>query len=116
MRQSIAGAAIDQPWTTANAAAGIDISRNQLLACLLSELLPLLATFEAAGFAAIRDEWSAFDAMCGEDVLLHVGDEIIAGRAAGVGPNGALAVDTAAGRRWFHGGEVSLRLRGDSRA
>jgi BirA family biotin operon repressor/biotin-[acetyl-CoA-carboxylase] ligase len=107
-------ALIDQPWTSANAAAGAVISRNHLLANLLSELLPLLAEFEAGGFAVFRDAWSALDAMYGKDVLLHAGDQVVAGRAVGVAESGALAIETALGHQWFHGGEVSLRMQGDS--
>jgi BirA family biotin operon repressor/biotin-[acetyl-CoA-carboxylase] ligase len=114
MRPEVAGNSIDQPWTSVNAAAGGTISRNLLLANLLSELLPLLAAFEAGGFAALRDEWSALDAMYGAEVLLHAGDQVVAGRAVGVAASGALAIETSAGCQWFHGGEVSLRLRGDS--
>jgi BirA family biotin operon repressor/biotin-[acetyl-CoA-carboxylase] ligase len=108
------GGLIDQPWTSASAAAGHSISRNQLLANLLSELLPLLERFAENGFVEFRDAWSGLDAMRGKDVSLHAGDQIIVGRAAGVAENGALAIETAAGCQWFHGGEVSLRLLDDT--
>jgi BirA family biotin operon repressor/biotin-[acetyl-CoA-carboxylase] ligase len=101
---------IDQPWIDASTAAGAPVSRNRLLATLLSELLPLLSEFERKGFPAFRQEWAELDAVSGREVFLQVGEQTIVGRAAGVGDNGALAIDTAAGRQWFHGGEVSLRL------
>jgi BirA family biotin operon repressor/biotin-[acetyl-CoA-carboxylase] ligase len=112
MAKSAELAEIDQPWTDVNTAAGVDVSRNQLLANLLSELLPTLAEFEAKGFAAFRSAWSALDVMLGQDVAIQLGDQTIVGVAAGVGDNGSLAIDTESGRQWFHGGEVSLRLRG----
>jgi BirA family biotin operon repressor/biotin-[acetyl-CoA-carboxylase] ligase len=116
MGAEMAGIAIDQPWTSVAAAANVEISRNQLLANLLSELLPMLAEFEVGGFAVLRDAWSALDSVYGKEVLLHMGDQTVTGRAVGVAPNGALAIETAAGPRWFHGGEVSLRLSGDTEA
>lgn len=111
MRPEVAGVLIDQPWTSATAAAGRQVSRNHLLASLLSELLPLLAEFEARGFAAFHDAWSALDTMYGKEVLVQAGDQVVAGRAAGVAANGALVIDTPLGPQWFHGGEVSLRLQ-----
>lgn len=111
MAENVAAADIDQPWTDVNTAAGGGISRNQLLASLLSELLPGLAEFEAKGFAAFRAAWSAMDIMLNKDVAIQLGDRIVIGTAAGVGDNGSLALDTESGRQWFHGGEVSLRLR-----
>lgn len=111
MRQGEATQIIDQPWVDASTAAGHPVSRNLLLAYLLSELLPILADFEGGGFAALQTEWSRLDAMAGKEVCLQMGERSIVGTAAGVGVNGALALDTGAGRQWFHGGEVSLRLQ-----
>jgi BirA family transcriptional regulator, biotin operon repressor / biotin---[acetyl-CoA-carboxylase] ligase len=112
MQKSALATGIDQPWTDVNSAAGSSVSRNRLLAGLLSELLPVLAEFEAKGFAAFRAAWSAMDIMLGKDVVVHLGEQTVIGVAAGVGDNGSLAIDTESGRQWFHGGEVSLRLRG----
>lgn len=114
MRSDVATQSIGQPWVDASTAAGRPVSRNVLLAQLLSELLPILAEFEDRGFSALHEEWLALDAMAGLDVCLQMGDQTIIGRAAGVGTNGALAVDTETGRQWFHGGEVSLRLHSSS--
>lgn len=111
MRAGSATESIDQPWVDASTAAGRPVSRNMLLADLLSELLPILQDFEQGGFQALREEWSGRDAMAGKEVSLQMGEQLIVGIAAGVGPNGALAIETEAGRQWFHGGEVSLRLR-----
>jgi len=111
MAGSVVDAVIDQPWADVNTAAGIPVSRNRLLASLLSELLPALAEFEAKGFAAFQAAWQVMDMMLGRSVSVHLGERIVIGTAAGVGENGALAVDTDLGRQWFHGGEVSLRLR-----
>lgn len=109
MTKSSTTAAIDQPWTDVSTAAGRPVSRNLVLSNLLSELLPALAEFEKKGFVAFREAWTSLDSISGRRVCLHLGERVIIGTATGVGDNGALAVDTEAGRQWFHGGEVSLR-------
>jgi len=112
---SMAGAAsatsIDQPWVDVQTAVGGTASRNQLLASLLSELLPALAEFEQFGFSRFHEVWSGLDCLAAKDVAVHLGESIVMGTAAGVNQTGALMVDTPMGRQIFHGGEVSLRLR-----
>lgn len=105
-------APIDQPWVDLQTARGEVVSRNQLLALLLSSLLPALEQFEREGFAAVRPAWLALDSFFGREVAVHLGDSVVLGVAAGVGETGALLVDTPQGRQQFHGGEVSLRLAG----
>lgn len=102
---------IDQPWVDAQTAAGRPVSRNQLLAQLLAELLPLLVRFEDEGFACCREDWAALDSFAGQPVAVHLGEQVILGVAGGVNASGALLVDTPQGRQAFHGGEVSLRLQ-----
>lgn len=111
MTESSQAAAIDQPWVDVRTAAGRAVSRNQLLADLLSALLPMLVRFETTGFAAVREEWMRLDSFAGREVAVHLGDRIVLGIAAGVSETGALLLDTPQGRQIFHGGEVSLRLQ-----
>jgi BirA family biotin operon repressor/biotin-[acetyl-CoA-carboxylase] ligase len=111
MRGSGAEPAIDQAWTDVATLQGAAVSRNQLLAALLEALLPALRRFESEGFAPFRERWSALDAFANEEVVLHLGERMVLGRAIGVNDQGALGIDTPMGRQWFHGGEVSLRLR-----
>jgi BirA family transcriptional regulator, biotin operon repressor / biotin---[acetyl-CoA-carboxylase] ligase len=104
------GAAIDQAWTdVASIAEGDYPRRNALLAALLNEVLPLLATFESEGFASWRTEWQALDAFAGKPVVLHTGGEPVAGTARGVDRRGALQLETASGIQAVYGGEISLR-------
>ena len=105
-----AGVAIDQAWTDVAAIAeGECPRRNALLAALLNQLLPLLAAFEAGGFAPWRDEWQALDAFAGKPVVLRTGAEPVAGTARGVDSRGALQLETASGIQAVYGGEISLR-------
>ncbi|MEH6636016.1 MAG: bifunctional biotin--[acetyl-CoA-carboxylase] ligase/biotin operon repressor BirA [Halioglobus sp.] len=102
--------AIDQAWTTVDTIAGPGHpGRNALLAALVNELLPLLADFEAQGFARWREEWLALDAYADTDVVLTSGERLVAGVARGVDERGALQLETTAGIQSIYGGEISMR-------
>ncbi len=102
---------IDQAWTDVSRMAdGECPRRNALLAALLNELLPLLAEFERGGFGPWREPWQTLDAYAGESVVLHSGQQQMAGIARGVDGRGALQLETAAsGIQSVFGGEISLR-------
>lgn len=102
---------IDQAWTDIHSiSGGRHPGRSVLLASLLNELLPLLASFETGGFAPWRDEWQALDAYAGKAVVLDTGGQQMAGIARGVDGRGALQLETrAAGVQAVFGGEISLR-------
>lgn len=101
---------IDQAWTDVAALAeGEHPGRNTLLAALLDELLPMLATFEATGFGRWQAEWEALDAFAGAAVVLNTGGEPLTGIARGVDRRGALQLETGAGIQAVYGGEISLR-------
>jgi len=105
----VAPADVDQP-VAALTDCGLEVSRNELLAALLNALQQVLTTFNRTGFAPFADEWMQLSAHQDEPVRLSFGpDESIDGMARGVAENGALLVDTPAGRQVFHVGEVSLR-------
>ena len=106
-----AAAAIDQPWTDLERT-GARVSRTMLLAALLDALLPLLAAFEAEGFARWRSEWQALDACADRPVVLATGNSQLAGTARGVDERGALRLETATGLQSVYGGEISLRPAG----
>jgi len=101
---------IDQPWTDLAAIVGADLpGRSAVIASLLNELLPMLASFEAGGFAGWRDEWMALDANAGRPVTVTIGSQRLAGIDAGVSERGALLLETTTGTLPVYGGEVSLR-------
>ena len=106
-----AAADIDQPWTDLDTLTGRNsISRNQLAACLLDNLLPAIAQFETQGLQPFMAEWQRYDIVQGCAVDLHLPNEIISGMACGIDAGGALLVETATGRRRFTSGEVSVRI------
>lgn len=104
-----AAKAIDQAWTDLKSCCAQLPGRNQLLAALLNELLPLLADFERAGFARWRDEWLSLDAFESAPVVLNTGAAQLYGIARGVDARGALQLETDAGLQSIYGGEISLR-------
>jgi len=111
MAGSQAADAIDQAWVDVQSVLRAKVSRNQLLGCLLSELLPTLSLFERQGFSVFQSDWAALDNMRGKPVSVLLGEQVVLGTAAGVDDSGALLLDTPTGRQAFHGGEVSLRLQ-----
>ncbi len=108
------GRGIGQPWVDMATIAGSAVSRNLLLSHLLNKLLPMLAGYEDDCFIAYRDRWQQLDAFAGQQVFVSLGEETVHGVTAGVDATGALLLETAAGRRLFSGGEVSLRRADDS--
>lgn len=110
MPEQLAGG-IDQAWTDVARSSDAELpGRNALLAALLDELLPMLASFESSGFGPWRDEWLALDAFNGVEVVLQSGTQQLAGTARGVDGRGALQLETATtGVQSIFGGEISLR-------
>jgi BirA family biotin operon repressor/biotin-[acetyl-CoA-carboxylase] ligase len=103
--------AIDQPWTDLQRLTGHnEISRNELAARILNELIPAINVFDAAGLRPFLSEWYDYDLVNGHEVDLLRSNECITGTACGIDEGGALLVDTGDGRRRFVSGEVSVRV------
>lgn len=104
---------IDQPWSSVTQQLP-NVSRNELVARLLNELLPMLADFPDTGFATYLDEWEAYDIHRGKNVRVIAGTSSQEGIAQGVFNNGALRLCVDGEEKAIYGGEVSLRLADDS--
>ncbi|MEP5766720.1 MAG: biotin--[acetyl-CoA-carboxylase] ligase [Halieaceae bacterium] len=104
-----AAANIDQNWTDIGSIVSPAPDRNQLLAALLNKLLPLLPAFADHGFAPWKNLWSARDAYAGKAVVVHSGEQQLAGTATGISDSGALLLDAGGTLHTIVGGEVSLR-------
>jgi BirA family biotin operon repressor/biotin-[acetyl-CoA-carboxylase] ligase len=106
------GRGIDQPWVDCReVAGGRAVSRNQLAAALLDELLPLLRDYAASGLSAHLPAWRVLSCMLGQPVVLHLGGAQLSGVAEDVGEDGLLHLRLENGeRRAFASGEVRLRL------
>ena len=101
---------ITQPYTDLEEIAPhIDINRNELIAKLLSHLLPIADTFEQKGFSAYLNEWRNYDFLFGKYVDLFVGSQKINGFVQGIDDNGLLKLQHEDGTmQVFASGEVSF--------
>jgi BirA family biotin operon repressor/biotin-[acetyl-CoA-carboxylase] ligase len=96
-----------RPHTTALAG---ESDPNILLAAILVELAAVLDRFAVAGFAGLRDAWSARHAYT--DTVVQIHSEFAPPRQGicrGVDQDGALLLETSAGIERVLSGEVSLR-------
>lgn len=84
-------------------------TREHLLAAILAELHPMLATYERTGFGLLRNAWQKRNAFANLPVQVSGEGTNIAGICLGADEDGALLVRTAAGVRRIFAGEVSLR-------
>ncbi len=105
-------ARIDQPVTDLATASGAVPDRNRVLALILLELESALKAFARDGFTALRNEWQRRHIYQGKAVQVTLPDgSAIEGTAEGVADDGTLLLATKTGRRRFHSGEVSLRMK-----
>jgi BirA family biotin operon repressor/biotin-[acetyl-CoA-carboxylase] ligase len=76
---------------------------------LTAALARRLADWRHTGFEAVRSEWLARAGPLGLEVDVKLGHELVQGRFAGMDPEGALLLDTAAGPRRIVAGELLAR-------
>jgi BirA family biotin operon repressor/biotin-[acetyl-CoA-carboxylase] ligase len=76
------------------------------LARVVAPLIQTLLTFEREGFAPLQARFAVRDALQGRTV--HTSDGQM-GEALGVGPSGALRLQTATGLKDIHSAEISVR-------
>lgn len=101
---------IGQPAADLEAACGAAPDRNRLLARMLAEMAATLDAFARDGFAPLRAEWERRHAHQGRRVALTFPDgSCQAGRAGGVAEDGSFLLETRAGTKRYHSGEISLR-------
>ena len=104
-----AAASIDQPWVDLDTLAGRPVSRDQVVAAVLSGLIPALALFEAQGLAPFLSRYAALDLLSGRAVQVEEAGSLHRGTALGLAADGALRVQIGSDVRLFHSGEVSVR-------
>lgn len=88
---------------------GREVSRAELAAETLRELDRDYARICARKFAEVADEWESACVTIGKNVIVHIGDRKIRGRAESLDDDGALLVRTEHGRlERVIGGDVIL--------
>ncbi|MGE0105610.1 MAG: biotin--[acetyl-CoA-carboxylase] ligase [Thiomonas sp.] len=101
----------DQPQATGLNVAGLDLSREQVLAALAPALLDGLQQ-GPRGVSEALTHWNALHAWGGQTVaVLDHGQTLFSGVALGIAADGALRVSTPEGERRVLSADVSLRLR-----
>ena len=76
---------------------------------LISELLPVLSSFDTCGINAYVDEWRSHDCMKNKRVTLFLGNKQIDGVVQGIDENGLLTMELTDGNiQSFASGEVSF--------
>ncbi|MGB3393326.1 MAG: bifunctional biotin--[acetyl-CoA-carboxylase] ligase/biotin operon repressor BirA [Stenotrophomonas sp.] len=103
--------AIGQPWTDLDTLAGTPVSRNTVVAALLSHLLPALDQFEGEGLTPFLPRYAALDVLAGHQVRVEEAGVLHDGLALGLAEDGALRVRIEDAERHFHAGEVSVRAQ-----
>lgn len=83
--------------------------RTVLAAALVNELAALLADYPTQGFGAYRTEWRSADFLRGRAVRVDESTGRSFGTALGIDADGALLVETDAGKRRVVAGDVSVR-------
>ncbi|WP_107688825.1 bifunctional biotin--[acetyl-CoA-carboxylase] ligase/type III pantothenate kinase [Neisseria wadsworthii] len=93
------------------------ISASAVLAAVLQQLDRMLPLFEQRGFAAFVEDYQAAHRDQGKEVcLLSDGQIVCEGKVVGVGPHGALRLQTKEGAREVVSGEVSLRQSSEAKS
>jgi BirA family biotin operon repressor/biotin-[acetyl-CoA-carboxylase] ligase len=101
---------IDQPAIALEQALGSVPAPDVVLGTVLRHLADVMQVFEAQGFDALREEWTAHHAYQNQAVRLLMPDgRTIGGIAEGIAPDGALLVRTEQGAQRFTAGEISMR-------
>lgn len=107
------GIEIEQAWTDLSQVIPTHRlpSRNLLIAFLLNELLPLLASYAATGLAPWLGEWRRFHRLQGRAATLYLADRAIEGTIEDVTDTGLLILRCKDGIcRQFASGEIRLRV------
>ncbi len=99
--------AIDQNWTDL-VTLGFDLSREKLVADLLSEHSLKIGRCLTEGFGVFRDHWNRLHAFNGRTIYAESLNERICGVALGVDDKGVLLVQTDSDIQRIRSGEVSI--------
>jgi len=111
--RSEADTSIDRDWTDIASQLPLGstgVTRNQVAAVLLEELLGGARTYASAGFSAFRKEWAAHDLLRGRKIQVWHQEHSTGGIARGISEDGGLILEVGgkAETRIFHAGEVRV--------
>lgn len=101
-------AEIEQPWVELRSLKP-GLSRNQIAASLLNELLKIIEEFQQHGFAPYQQHWTERDIYHDKEVRIISGNNEKIGVIKGVNRKGELMLKTELGMEVLNAGEVSVR-------
>ncbi len=99
---------IEQPWAELRSFKP-DLSRNEVAATILDELLAVVDEFQRNGFAPYQQYWSERDIYHHQDVRIISAANEKRGRVKGVNRKGELMLQTDRGVEVINAGELSVR-------
>lgn len=99
-------AAIDRPVTDLATIVGEVLEPPTVIAAIASQLLTDIQKFEDQGFAPFQNPWNRYDRYLNQDIVIQSGGQRIIGKSLGVDQEGALILQSAAGRQLITGGEI----------
>lgn len=88
---------------------GVDVSRKDLLAAVLTELENEYKKAETEGFGPVLEDWKKLSVTLGQDVRVIFGNDSYVGRAVDIDKDGCLLVDTGKTVNRVLAGDVSIR-------
>lgn len=96
------------PATDLRSEAESPVTPEEALESFARQFLAWVSRWTNDGFAPVREAWLARAAHLGKEIEVRLPNEALAGVFAGLGANGELLLDTAAGRRIVTAGDVHL--------
>ena len=87
--------------------------REIIVGALIDSLYVTMRQFAESGLAPFMEEWRQHDWLRGRQIVVDMPDKQVAGAAAGVGDDGTLLVDTAAGQVRVLSGSIVMAEAGD---
>lgn len=100
---------INQPWTSVQKILGRYLDRNELVACLINNLLNYLNEFNQSGFQNFIKEWIQADCLTHQVISVKNLNEIITGKVTGINSQGHLLLELSDGTvRAFSSGDTSI--------
>lgn len=88
---------------------GVEVSRKELLAAILSELETEYELAQTEGFDRVLEDWKTLSITIGQNVRVIFGDDSFLGKAVGIDRDGCLLVDTGKEVTRVIAGDVSIR-------
>ena len=115
--QKHADDSIEQRWTDIDSqmpAGSPSVSRNEVAATLLENLLLAARDYESTRFNSFQAEWSGLDLLLGQKIAVEQNGSSTRGIARGINSDGGLLLEVKGSEKGtqihvFHAGEVSVK-------